>query len=128
MGVDANVILAERVKEEIRAGRTVEGAIENGFERGFAAIFDSNITLIIISVILMGSFGPTDSFFARILSPIMSIFGPAPAGSIYSFGYTLLVGVILNFLMGVTATKLMLRSIARFKFFRNPWLYGGENK
>lgn len=128
MGVDANVILAERVKEELRAGKTLDGAIENGFTRGFTAIFDSNITMIIVAVILMGSFGPTDSLFARLLSPIFSVFGPATAGTIYSFGYTLLVGVILNFLMGVTATKLMLKSLSRFKPFRKLWLYGGVDE
>ena len=128
MGVDANVILAERVKEEVRAGKTLDGAIDNGFDRGFSAIFDSNITMIIVAVILMGSFGPTDSLFARLLSPIFSIFGPATAGTIYSFGYTLLVGVILNFIMGVTATRLMLKSLSRFKPFRKLWLYGGVDE
>lgn len=128
MGVDANVILAERVKEEVRSGKTLDGAIDNGFDRGFSAIFDSNITMIIVSVILMGSFGPTDSLFARLLSPIFMLFGPATAGTIYSFGYTLLVGVILNFIMGVTATRLMLKSISRFKPFRKLWLYGGADK
>lgn len=128
MGVDANVILAERVKEEVRSGKTLDGAIDNGFDRGFSAIFDSNITMIIVSVILMGAFGPTDSLFARLLSPLFMLFGPATAGTIYSFGYTLLVGVILNFIMGVTATRLMLKSISRFKPFRKLWLYGGVSQ
>lgn len=128
MGVDCNVILAERVKEEVNAGKTLDGAIANGFERGFSAIFDSNITMIIVAVILMGAFGPTDSLFARILSPVFSVFGPATAGTIYSFGYTLLVGVILNFIMGVTATRLMIQSISKFKPFRKIWLYGGVDK
>ncbi len=128
MGVDANVITAERIKEEVRAGKTLDGAIDSGFERGFAAIFDSNVTMIIVAVILMGSFGPTDSLFAKMLSPIFSMFGPATAGNIYSFGYTLLVGVILNFIMGVTATRLMLKSISKFKPFRKLWLYGGVDE
>ena len=62
------------------------------------------------------------------LSPIFSMFGPATAGNIYSFGYTLLVGVILNFIMGVTATRLMLKSISKFKPFRKLWLYGGVDE
>lgn len=128
MGVDANVILAERVKEELRAGRTLDGAISGGFSRGFSAIFDSNITMIIVAVILMGAFGPADSIFARMLSPIFNVFGPATAGTIYSFGYTLLVGVVLNFIMGVFATRLMIQSISRFKPFRKLWLYGGVDK
>ena len=57
---------------------------------------------------------------------LIHIFGPSASGSIYSFGYTLLVGVILNFIMGVGASQLMLKSISRFKCFRNPWLYGGK--
>ena len=52
--------------------------------------------------------------------------GTATAGSIYSFGYTLLVSIILNFVMGVLCSRLMLRSLAGFKPFRKAWLYGGE--
>ena len=47
-------------------------------------------------------------------------------GSVYSFGYTLLLGVITNFVMGMWLSRVMLRSISRLKIFRNPWLYGGE--
>ena len=124
-GVDANVITSERIKEEIRAGKTTEGAIHAGFERGFSAILDGNITVIIIAVVLMGTFGPPTSLFSKILSPLFAMFGPATAGSIYSFGYTLLVGVILNQVMGVFASRLMLTSICKFQAFKKPWLYGG---
>lgn len=125
MGVDANIITAERIKEEIRAGRSVEGAIDSGNERSFAAIFDGNITVIIVAIILMGAFGPPSSLFATLLSPFFSFFGPSTAGTIYSFGYTLLVGTICNFVFGVSASRLMLKSIARFKAFKKPRLYGG---
>jgi hypothetical protein len=54
------------------------------------------------------------------------MFGPATAGSIYSFGYTLLVGVFCNFVMGIFACRLMLRSVSRFKPMRKAWLFGGE--
>ena len=47
-------------------------------------------------------------------------------GAIYSFGYTLIVGVIFNFIMGVTASRLMLKSISKFKPFKKAWLYGGD--
>ena len=47
-------------------------------------------------------------------------------GSIYSFGYTLLVGTIFNLIMGVLASKFMLKSISQFKLFRKPGLYGGK--
>lgn len=125
MGVDANVITSERVKEELRAGKTIEGAIDLGYERGFTAIFDGNITVVIVAIILMGSFGPSSSFWAKLLTPFMFMFGAATTGAIYSFGYTLLIGVIFNFLMGVTASRLMLRSISKFKGLRKPWMYGG---
>ncbi len=125
MGVDANVITSERIKEEIRSGKTIEGSIDLGYERGFSAIFDGNITVVIVAVILMGSFGPPTSIWAKILTPIFFMFGPSTTGAIYSFGYTLLMGVIFNFIMGVTASRLMLRSLSKFKGLRKPWLYGG---
>ena len=118
MGVDANIITNERIKEELRAGKTLDGAIRTGSKTSFAAIFDGNITVIIVAVILMLVFGPSN-----ILS---GIFGASTTGTIYSFGYTLLVGAIMNFIFGVTASRLMLKSISRFKPFRKPWLYGGE--
>ena len=120
MGVDANIITASRIKEEIWAGKTLDGAIQKGDDNSFWAIFDGNITVIIVAVILMGVFGPTN-----ILS---MLFGPSTTGSIYSFGYTLLIGVIGNFIMGVTATRLMTKSISGFKFARRKWLYGGARK
>lgn len=126
MGVDANIITSARIKEEINAGKTLDGALSAGNERAFTAIFDGNITVVIVAVILMGAFGPPDSVFAKILSPIMQIFGPSTAGTIYSFGYTLLTGVILNFIMGVTASRLMLASLSKFKALKNPRLYGGD--
>lgn len=125
MGVDANVITAERIKEEIQAGKSIDGAISTGYARGFTAIFDGNITTIIIAVILMGAFGAPSSIFAKVFNTIFFFFGPATQGAVYSFGYMLLVGIILNFVCGVTASRLMLKSISKFKAFRNPKLYGG---
>ncbi len=125
-GVDANIITASRIKEELAQGKTIEGAVNAGFKRAFTAIFDGNITVIIVAFILMGAFGPPTSIFAQILSPLFAMFGPAITGTIYSFGYTLLVGVILNLLMGVLASRLMLTSLARFKSLRKPQLFGGE--
>lgn len=128
MGVDANVITAERIKEELRAGKTLDGALNAGFSRGLAPIVDGNITVMIVAVILMGSFGPTDSFLAKLLSPLFFAFGPSTAGTVYSFGYTLLVGVILNFFFGILCSRVMLRGISRIKALRNPWLYGASKK
>lgn len=111
MGVDGNVLSAERIREELKAGRTIDGAIKNGFQRGFTAILDSNLTVIIVAVILMLVFG--------------TWFGASTDGTIFSFGFTLLVGVIMNFIMACWATRMMVTSLSRFKIFRKPWLYGG---
>jgi protein-export membrane protein SecD len=124
-GVDANIITAERIKEELYNGRSLDGAVESGFKRAFSAILDSNVTVIIVAVILLGSFGPPDSLFARMLSPLFFMFGPSAAGTIYSFGFTLLVGVILNLVMGVFASRVMLKSLSKFRRMRNPVYYGG---
>ncbi len=126
MGVDANVITAERIREEVRSGKSIDGSIELGYQRAFAAILDGNMTVVIVAIILMGAFGPPSSIFARILNPLFFLFGSTLAGTVYSFGYTLLVGVIGNFIFGILSTKLMLKSISRFKAFRKPKLYGGE--
>jgi preprotein translocase subunit SecD len=126
MGVDANVITSERIKEEIRTGRTIDNAIDRGSSNSFWAIFDGNITVMIVAIVLMGVFGPPSGLWATLLKPVLRWFPPSTTGAIYSFGYTLFVGIIFNFLMGVTASRLMLKSIARFKFLRKPWLLGGE--
>lgn len=120
MGVDANIITAERIKEEFRSGKTLDTAIERGTKNSLAAIIDGNMTVVIVAIILMLVFGPTN-----ILS---GIFGQSTTGTIYAFGYTLLVGVISNFIMGVWLSRLMLKSIAGFKFLRKKSLFGGAGK
>lgn len=126
VGVDANVIAAERIRDEFKKGKTIDGAIDSGFKNSFSAVIDGNVTIVIVSLVLMGAFGSPDTFIAKIFSPVMSLFGTAVTGSIYSFGYTLLVGVIFNLIMGVFASKLMLKSVSQLKFLRKPWLYGGK--
>lgn len=126
VGVDCNVIAFERIRDEFGRGKTIDGAIDSGYKNALSAIIDGNVTIVIVAVVLMGAFGTPDSFIAKIFSPIMSLFGSAITGSIYSFGYTLLIGVIFNLIMGVLASKYMLKSISQFKALRNPWLYGGK--
>lgn len=104
MGVDANVIVSERIKEELNSGKTLSSAIDAGFHRAFSSVFDGNVTVVIVSVVLI-------------------IFG---SGSMLSFGYTLLCGVLMNFVAGVTASRLMIKSLNEFKVFKNPRLYGGK--
>ena len=83
MGVDANIITATRIKEELWTGKTLDMAITRGDDNSFWAIFDGNITVIIVAIILMLVFGPKN---------ILSYwFGASTTGSIYSFGYTLLI-------------------------------------
>lgn len=125
MGVDANVIISERIKEELDSGKTLDGAINSGFKRAFTAILDGNVTMILVAIILMGAFGTTDSIFAKLLNFVFFMFGPSTAGTIYSFGFTLLTGVALNLFFGVFCSRLMTTSLSRFKAFRNPKLYGG---
>jgi preprotein translocase subunit SecD len=103
MDVDANIITAERVKEELRVGKTLDGAIDAGFERSLAAILDGNVTVVIVGILLM-------------------IFG---SSTVYSFGYTLIIGEIFNIIMGVTLSRLMLKSISQFPALRKSWMYGG---
>ena len=126
VGVDCNVIAAERIRDEFAKGKTIDGSIDSGFKYSLSANIDGNVTIVIVSLVLMGAFGSPDGIMAKIFSPIMSLFGTAITGSIYSFGYTLLVGTIFNLIMGVVASKLMLKSISKFKPFRKPWFYGGK--
>ena len=104
MGVDANIISAERIKEEIRDGKSVGAGIEAGFHKAFSSVFDGNITVAIVAITLW-KFG---------------------SGQMISFGYSLLTGVMLNFLAGVTASRLMIRSLAQFDGLKKPWLYGAR--
>jgi len=104
LGVDANVIVSERIKEELNSGKTLASSIDAGFHRAFSSVFDGNITVSIVSIVLM-------------------ILG---SGSMLSFGYTLLCGVLLNFVCGVTASRLMIRSLSGFKFLQKSYLYGAR--
>lgn len=126
MGVDANVITAERIREELANGKSIEGAVKAGFKRGLAPIIDGNVTIVIVAIVLMGAFGPTDSFLAKMMSPLFFAFGPSTTGTIYAFGYTLLVGVLLNFVFGVGATRLMIRGAVGVRALHKPWLFGAK--
>ena len=120
MGVDANIITAERIKEEFRSGKTLDSAIEKGTKNSLTAIIDGNMTIVIVSIILLLVFGSSN---------ILSwIFGESTTGTIYAFGYTLLMGVISNFIMGVWLSRVMLKSISGVNFLRKKWLFGGEGK
>ena len=129
MGVDANIITGERIKEEINSGKSLEVAIRVAYRRAFSAILDGNITNVLIAIILMGAFGVPTSFFSKILnSTVFFMFGATTEGVVYSFGFTLLVGVVCNFIFGVFASRLMVTSLSKFKGLQNRKLYGGNAK
>lgn len=106
MGVDANVIISERIREELNAGKSLAYSIDTGYSKAFSAVFDGNLTTIAAAIIMM-------------------IFG---TGSMLSFGYTLMVGCILNFVSGVTASKIMTRSMSMNNVFMQKSLYGMKIK
>ncbi|MCM1507447.1 MAG: protein translocase subunit SecD [Ruminococcus flavefaciens] len=129
MGVDANIITGERIKEEIQSGKSFDSAIRVAYKRAFSAILDGNITNVIIAIILMGAFGVPTSFFSKILNKtIFFMFGATAEGVVYSFGITLLAGVVLNFIMGVFLARIMVTSLSKFKCFQNKKLYGYKEK
>ena len=129
MGVDANIITGERIREELDSGKSLDSALRSGYKRAFSSIFDGNLTSLIVAVILMAAFGTPDNFLASGLNSVLSLFGigATTEGVIYSFGFTLFVGTLLNFIMGVFASRLMVTSLSRFKFLRNKKLYGGAS-
>ena len=92
MAVDANVLIFERMKEELRAGRTLGAAIEAGFDRAWTAIRDSNVTTIIVCIILywLGS----------------TIVASAP---VKGFALTLLIGVAVSMFTAIIVTRTLLR-------------------
>jgi SecD/SecF fusion protein len=85
MAVDANVLIYERTKEELRAGKTVKEALADGYSNAFSAIFDSNLTSIITGIILF-------------------YFGTGP---IRGFATTLIIGILCSFFSAVFLTRLV---------------------
>lgn len=128
MGVDCNIITGERIREELNTGKSLDSALKSAYKRSFTSILDGNMTVIIVAIILMGAFGVSSSFFAKLLSFLFRWFGVSTEGTIFSFGFTLLTGVVFNFIMGVLASRLMLTSLSKFKCFQNRKLYGGAEK
>ncbi len=95
MAVDANVLIFERTKEELRAGKKVRDALSDGYSNAFSAIFDSNLTSIITGVILL-------------------LFGTGP---IKGFATTLIIGLICSFFTAVYLSRLFFLWYAKSKAF-----------
>ncbi len=102
MNVDTNIIISERIREELSKGKSLFGAIDTAYGRAMSAILDCNITTAIVGILLI-------------------IFG---SGSMLSFGYTLIIGIITNFFIGFFVSRVMTRSIITYKPFKKLWLYG----
>lgn len=94
--VDGNILIFERMKEEIRAGRSLDTAIQLGFERAWSAIWTSNVSTIIIGFILL-MFGRT--------------FG---ASTVQGFAITLMLGLVINLFTAVIVTRTFLTTIVTF--------------
>lgn len=97
MAVDANVIIFERIKDELRNGKRLRSAVESGFDRAFAAILDGNITTLIIGLVLL-------------------FFGTGP---VKGFAVTLSIGIILSMFTAIFVTKNLLEMVID----RNPDKY-----
>ena len=98
--VDANVIIFERIKEELRLGKTLRASVDAGFNRAFTAILDSNVTTIIAAVVLY-------------------LFG---TGTIKGFAITLGIGTIVSMFTAIFVTRFLLRQMIGFNI-KNPKLY-----
>lgn len=97
MAVDANVLIFERTKEELRAGKNVRNAIADGYSNAFSAIFDSNLTSIITGIILL-------------------LYGTGP---IKGFATTLIIGIACSFFTAVYLTRIVFIWFGNTKVFKN---------
>ena len=106
MAVDANVLIFERMKEELRGGRSLGAAVEAGFNRAWTAIRDSNITTFIACLILFWLGGTFGAFMVR------------------GFALTLFIGVALSMFTAITVTRTFLRFIIGSRVGSNLAAYG----
>lgn len=101
MAVDANVIINERIGEELRRGMSFNKAVQLGYQNAFSSVLDGNVTTMVVAVILM-------------------VFG---SGTMLSFGYTLLMGGLINLAVGVWLSRVMLSSAILYPFCQNRKLF-----
>ena len=102
MAVDANILIFERTKEELKAGRTLFTAINSGFDRAFTSIFDSNMSTVIICLIL---------YFAG-------------SNIVKGFALTLVIGVLVSMFSAITVTKNLMHIIFGTGQLKYPALFG----
>jgi SecD/SecF fusion protein len=104
VAADANVVVFERIKEEVRAGKSVRAAIGAGYGKGFHTILDANVVTAITALVL---------------------FAVATAG-VKGFALMLLIGTVVSLLTAVAATRAMLGLLANFRWFANPRFMGAQ--
>ena len=104
MAVDANILIFERFKEEIAAGKVLRLAVQAGFKRAFTTIFDANMTVIITSAIL---------FFLG-------------SGTVKGFAFTLGLGVAVSMFTAITVSRTLLMLLIDASWIHNPWWFGGK--
>jgi len=102
MAVDANILIFERMKEELRLGKALPSAVEAGFNRAWNSILDSNVSSLITATILY-SFG---------------------SSTIRGFALVLIIGVLVSMFSAIVVTRTILRVVVRFDWARKPWLFG----
>jgi preprotein translocase subunit SecD len=108
MAVDANILIFERMKEELRGGRTLGAAAEAGFDRAWTAIRDSNITTFIACIVLIW-LGTSATFHASMVT---------------GFAITLFIGVALSMFTAIVITRTFLRLIVSSRLVTNLTAYG----
>jgi protein-export membrane protein SecD len=106
MAVDANVLTFERLKEELRSGKSLRVAVEEGRKRAFPSIFYSNLATVLTAGILF-------------------MFG---TGTVKGFALTLGIGVAVSFFTAVVVTQMLLHGAIEFSALRRRWLYGVEER
>jgi SecD/SecF fusion protein len=106
VAADANIVIFERIKEEVRAGRSVRAAISQGYRKGFATIVDANVVTAITAMVL---------------------FAVATAG-VRGFALMLLIGTAISMLTAVLATRAILALLAGFGWIDNPRLMGAQGE
>ena len=104
VAADANVVVFERIKEEVRAGKSVRAGVATGYAKGFHTILDANVVTCITALVL---------------------FAVATAG-VKGFALMLLIGTVISLLTAVFATRAMLGLLAGFKWFDSPRLMGAH--
>jgi SecD/SecF fusion protein len=102
VAADANVVIFERIKEEVRSGKSVRAAIATGYSKGFATIVDANVVTCITALIL---------------------FGVATA-QVKGFALMLLIGTVISLVTAVAATRALLGLLGGFRWFDNPSFMG----